>query len=85
MAETKLNAMSSRSHLILTIYSAKTKLHLVDLAGSEKVSKTGAVGETLQEAKKINYSLSCLGHVIQCLSQGQDHVPFRDSKLTKLL
>lgn len=47
MAETKLNAFSSRSHLILTIYSGKSKLNLVDLAGSEKVSKTGAQGETL--------------------------------------
>ncbi|KAM3140687.1 hypothetical protein pb186bvf_007285 [Paramecium bursaria] len=86
MAETKLNAQSSRSHLILTIYiGKKTKINLVDLAGSEKVSKTGASGDTLQEAKKINYSLSCLGHVIQCLAQGQDHIPYRDSKLTKLL
>ncbi|CAK83526.1 unnamed protein product (macronuclear) [Paramecium tetraurelia] len=85
VAETKLNALSSRSHLILTIQMGRAKLHLVDLAGSEKVNKTGAIGETLQEAKKINYSLSCLGHVIQCLSQGQDHIPYRDSKLTKLL
>ncbi|CAD8078565.1 unnamed protein product [Paramecium primaurelia] len=85
VAETKLNALSSRSHLILTIQMGRAKLYLVDLAGSEKVNKTGAIGETLQEAKKINYSLSCLGHVIQCLSQGQDHIPYRDSKLTKLL
>lgn len=47
VAETKLNALSSRSHLILTIYYGKNKLYLVDLAGSEKVNKTGAVGETL--------------------------------------
>ena len=48
MAETKLNAQSSRSHLILTIYiGKKTKINLVDLAGSEKVSKTGASGDTL--------------------------------------
>ena len=69
MAETKLNAQSSRSHLLLTMYiGKKTKINLVDLAGSEKVSKTGASGDTLLEAKKINYSLSCLGHVIQCLA-----------------
>ena len=47
VAETKLNALSSRSHLILTIYLGKSKLYLVDLAGSEKVNKTGAIGETL--------------------------------------
>lgn len=42
----------------------KGKLNLVDLAGSEKVGKTGAMGETLEEAKKINLSLSCLGNVL---------------------
>jgi kinesin family protein 5 len=61
------------------------KLNLVDLAGSEKVAKTGAIGDTLEEAKKINASLSCLGHVISCLAQALDHVPYRDSKLTRLL
>lgn len=49
--------------------SIKTgKLNLVDLAGSEKVRKTGAMGETLEEAKKINLSLSCLGNVIHALT-----------------
>lgn len=61
-------------------------LNLVDLAGSEKVSKTGAVGETLEEAKKINMSLSCLGNVINCLTSGNhDFVPYRESKLTRIL
>jgi hypothetical protein len=58
---------------------------LVDLAGSEKISKSGAVGETLEEAKKINLSLSCLGNVIHALTSDMDHVPYRDSKLTRLL
>ena len=61
-------------------------LNLVDLAGSEKVSKTGAIGETLEEAKKINLSLSCLGNVINYLGSGNhDFVPYRESKLTRLL
>jgi len=61
-------------------------LNLVDLAGSEKVSKTGAIGETLEEAKKINMSLSCLGNVINCLTSGNhDFVPYRESKLTRIL
>ena len=45
-----------------------SKLHLVDLAGSEKISKTGASGETLEEAKAINKSLTCLGSVILALT-----------------
>ena len=60
-------------------------LNLVDLAGSEKVSKTGAVGETLEEAKKINLSLSTLGNVIHSITQGMGHIPYRDSKLTRIL
>ena len=61
------------------------KLNVVDLAGSEKLSKTGASGQTLEEAKKINQSLSALGNVIKALSAGETHVPFRDSKLTRIL
>jgi kinesin family protein 5 len=66
VAETKFNIQSSRSHLILIInlQKSESKLNLVDLAGSEKVAKTGAKGDTLEEAKKINFSLSCLGHVV---------------------
>jgi kinesin family protein 5 len=53
----------------LNDYSAKTgKLFLVDLAGSEKISKTGAEGKLLEEAKKINLSLSSLGNVINALT-----------------
>lgn len=60
-------------------------MHLVDLAGSEKVKNTGASGEILEEAKKINLSLSCLGNVIHALTTGSDHIPYRDSKLTRIL
>ncbi|ESO07775.1 hypothetical protein HELRODRAFT_75911 [Helobdella robusta] len=70
------------------------KLYLVDLAGSEKVciylfiihvSKTGAEGAVLDEAKNINKSLSALGNVIAALADGSNYVPYRDSKLTRIL
>lgn len=62
------------------------KLNLVDLAGSERQKKTGAEGDRLSEAKSINQSLSALGNVIKALvNPGSSHVPFRDSKLTRLL
>ena len=63
------------------------KLNLVDLAGSERQSKTGATGDRLKEATKINMSLSALGNVISALVDGKPggHVPYRDSKLTRLL
>lgn len=61
------------------------KLNLVDLAGSERQSKTKAEGMRLKEATKINMSLSALGNVIKALVCGSNHVPFRDSKLTRLL
>jgi kinesin family member 5 len=93
---TNMNAASSRSHsvFIVTVTSENTetlekqtgKLYLVDLAGSEKTSKTGAVGETLKEANTINKSLSTLGQVINNLTDGKStHVPYRDSKLTRVL
>jgi hypothetical protein len=92
---TKLNQYSSRSHTIFVLEVTQTLtkhnitkrgiLNLVDLAGTEKVSKTGAVGETLEEAKKINLSLSALGNVIHSLTSGSDHIPYRDSKLTRIL
>lgn len=62
------------------------KLNLVDLAGSERQSKTGAEGQRLHEATKINLSLSTLGNVISSLVDGKStHIPYRDSKLTRLL
>ena len=95
-AATNMNQESSRSHSIFVITitqknvetgSAKSgQLFLVDLAGSEKVGKTGASGQTLEEAKKINKSLSALGMVINSLTDGKStHVPYRDSKLTRIL
>ena len=67
--------------------SAKTgKLFLIDLAGSEKISKTGAEGRVLDEAKMINQSLSSLGNVINALTDGKSsHIPYRNSKLTRVL
>ena len=66
------------------------KLNLVDLAGSERVHVTGAKGKRLEESKKINQSLSALGNVIAALTdpkgkEGRPHVPYRDSKLTRIL
>ena len=62
-----------------------SRLNLVDLAGSEKISKTGAQGSVLEEAKNINKSLSALGNCISALTTGASHIPFRDSQLTRLL
>jgi kinesin family protein 3/17 len=63
------------------------KLNLVDLAGCERVRVTGATGKRLDESKKINQSLSALGNVINALTEKTNrvHIPFRDSKLTRLL
>uniref|UniRef100_A0A8C3D837 Uncharacterized protein n=1 Tax=Corvus moneduloides TaxID=1196302 RepID=A0A8C3D837_CORMO len=62
------------------------KLNLVDLAGSERQSRTGATGERLNRATKINLSLSALGNVISALVDGRcRHIPSRDSRLTRLL
>lgn len=95
IASTRMNMGSSRSHsvFILTISQQNTKtsskksskLMMVDLAGSEKVRKTEASGQQLLEAQKINQSLSSLGNVINSLSEGKSHIPYRDSKLTRLL
>ncbi|KAJ9663973.1 hypothetical protein H2198_000476 [Neophaeococcomyces mojaviensis] len=96
VASTNMNQESSRSHSIFCItinqkdvntgYQKSGMLYLVDLAGSEKVGKTGATGQTLEEAKKINKSLSALGMVINALTDGKStHVPYRDSKLTRIL
>ncbi|XP_063798144.1 kinesin-like protein KIF17 isoform X2 [Pseudophryne corroboree] len=96
---TLMNKDSSRSHSIFIIHIEicttdengedhlrAGKLNLVDLAGSERQSKTGATGERLKEATKINLSLSALGNVISALVDGKSkHIPYRDSKLTRLL
>lgn len=99
VGSTKMNVNSSRSHAIFTVTiecsdkgpddKARVrvgKLHLVDLAGSERQSKTGATGQRLKEATKINLSLSTLGNVIQALVDAKTpHIPYRNSKLTRLL
>lgn len=63
------------------------KLYCCDLAGSEKISKTEATGQTLEEAKMINKSLSALGNVINALTESKkgNFIPYRDSKLTRIL
>ena len=80
IAVTNMNEHSSRSHSVFLIHVKQEnvenekkltgKLYLVDLAGSEKVSKTGAEGQVLDEAKNINKSLSALGNVISALADG---------------
>ncbi|XP_008285949.1 kinesin-1 heavy chain-like [Stegastes partitus] len=95
VAVTNMNEHSSRSHSIFLINikqeNSQTeqkltgKLYLVDLAGSEKVGKTGAEGTVLDEAKMINKSLSSLGNVISALAEGSTYVPYRDSKMTRIL
>ncbi|XP_033118562.1 kinesin-II 95 kDa subunit-like [Anneissia japonica] len=96
---TNMNEHSSRSHaiFIITIECSQVgvdgenhicvgKLNLVDLAGSERQGKTGAAGVRLKEATKINLSLSALSNVISALVDGKSsHIPYRDSKLTRLL
>ncbi|CAI4232029.1 unnamed protein product [Auanema sp. JU1783] len=99
VGRTNMNEHSSRSHAIfmVTIECCEVgidgenhirvgRLNLVDLAGSERQAKTGASGERFKEATKINLSLSALGNVISSLVDGKSsHIPYRDSKLTRLL
>eukprot|EP00041_Stephanoeca_diplocostata_P025578 m.672700 g.672700 ORF g.672700 m.672700 type:complete len:716 (-) comp22776_c2_seq4:100-2247(-) len=95
VAETKMNARSSRSHLLLQLYvtghdslankTTNAKLTLVDLAGSERILQSEVTGERLVETKNILKSLSALGHVFQNLRTGQGHIPYRNSKLTHVL
>ncbi|PRW20240.1 phragmoplast orienting kinesin-1 isoform X1 [Chlorella sorokiniana] len=98
-AATRMNERSSRSHSVFTavVEAAEAqadsgvtqvrfaKLNLIDLAGSERVGKSGATGEQLTEAKSINKSLTTLGRVVTALTERQQHVPYRDSRLTFLL
>eukprot|EP00770_Monocercomonoides_exilis_P008929 MONOS_8884.1-p1 / transcript=MONOS_8884.1 / gene=MONOS_8884 / organism=Monocercomonoides_exilis_PA203 / gene_product=kinesin 3 / transcript_product=kinesin 3 / location=Mono_scaffold00348:47159-48870(-) / protein_length=389 / sequence_SO=supercontig / SO=protein_coding / is_pseudo=false len=101
VAATNMNATSSRSHSVLTIFFTRneviegkktqkdSRINLVDLAGSERQAKTGATGQRLAEANAINKSLSALGNVITALAnqaKGKNvFVPYRDSILTRML
>ncbi|KAK0178593.1 hypothetical protein PV327_007471 [Microctonus hyperodae] len=93
---TKMNECSSRAHSVFSIninqenvdnkQKLSGKLYLVDLAGLERVAKTNAEGTVLNEAKNINKSLLALGNVISALTDGsKTHIPYRDSKLTRIL
>jgi kinesin family protein 11 len=97
-AATLMNAHSSRSHSIFTVTvyikeksvdgeeSIKIgKLNLVDLAGSENIERSGATGKRAAEAGRINKSLTTLGRVITALVEHRDHIPYRESNLTRLL
>ena len=97
-AHTNMNDVSSRSHAVFTIileqmksFKGKKKfkcgkLNMVDLAGSERVKLSGASGKQLDESRRINKSLSALGNVINALTDPKiKHIPYRDSKLTRLL
>eukprot|EP00198_Chlamydomonas_reinhardtii_P004551 XP_001693887.1 predicted protein [Chlamydomonas reinhardtii] len=94
-AFTHLNAHSSRSHAVVMLTAVKDgvvtqkvtvgKLYMVDLAGSERLKKSKSVGLRATEARSINLSLTMLGMCISARAQDSPHVPFRDSKLTRLL
>ena len=92
---TDMNSQSSRSHSVFALYLKGTNeklstelngaLHLVDLAGSERLDKSGAVGAALKETQAINKSLSSLADVFAAKAAHNNHVPFRNSKLTHLM
>ncbi|KAM5142465.1 kinesin-like protein KIF11 [Mantella aurantiaca] len=97
-ASTLMNAYSSRSHSVfsITIHMKETtvdgeelvkigKLNLVDLAGSENIGRSGAVDKRAREAGNINQSLLTLGRVITALVERTPHIPYRESKLTRIL
>jgi hypothetical protein len=99
-AETLCNKFSSRSHAIFSVNvnirerdfngeltgSQRTgRLNLVDLSGSENIGRSGSTGERFKEARNINQGLLALGRVIKARTEGAEHVPYRDSKLTQLL
>jgi len=85
VAETRLNATSSRSHLIVVLAVGSGRLTLVDLAGVERVKRSGVEGTMLRQAQCINRSLQSLGDVIEALRRGSAHVPYRNSLLSRIV
>lgn len=97
-AATLMNAHSSRSHTVFTVtvhiretasegeeFMRTGKINLVDLAGSENIGRSGAVEKRAREAGNINQSLLTLGRVITALVDRTSHIPYRESKLTRIL
>ena len=89
-AATNLNETSSRSHCVFIITltdpeGIQSQIYLIDLAGSERTKVSGAEGDRLAEANSINKSLSTLGLVLNRLLNKRTFIPYRDSKLTKVL
>ena len=93
--KTKINENSSRSHAIFIInverhyisenIMTKGSLYLVDLAGSERVGKSYLKGKQLEQAIKNNHSLAALGNCVNSIINNESYIPFRDSKLTRVL
>lgn len=82
---TRMNAGSSRSHAVIRVCSDRASLVFVDLAGSERTKRTGVSNDTMKEAISINTGLLALGNVINALYNRKKFVPYRDSKLTRIL